>query len=75
MTKKSLIALVLCTYVVELSLVMLFDSIASQADDVTGLEAAVPADTYTVPQHHPHIPCPIVHLQHRLKQRERENSL
>lgn len=53
----------MCTDVIQLRLVMLFNPIASQADDVTRLEAAIPADAHAVPQHHAHTSCAVVHLQ------------
>lgn len=38
-----------CTYVVLLRLETPFDSIASQFDDVTRLQAAIPAEAHAVP--------------------------
>lgn len=58
---------VMLTDVITLSLVLLLDSVASQADDVTRLQTAIPAETHTVPQHHTHTSCQVTHLQHRLE--------
>lgn len=54
------------TYVLWFRLVLPFDQIASQADDVTGFQTAIPFDTHTVPQHHTHTSCAVTHLQLRL---------
>lgn len=40
---------VFCTYIVQLSLVILFDSVASQANNITRPQTVIPADTHTVP--------------------------
>lgn len=54
------------TDVLRLCLEVSLHAEASQADDVAGLQAAVPADTNAVPQHHAHAPRAVAHLQHSL---------
>lgn len=54
------------TYVLCFCLETPFDPIVAQADDVTGLQMAVPLDTHAVPQHHTHTSCVVAYLDHSL---------
>lgn len=56
----------LATDVLGLRLEAPFDPEASEGQDVSGLQTAVPPDTDAVPQDHADAPGGVLHLQHRL---------